>query len=166
MTQVLRHGGVAHEIRPFTPYGYDERQYCSPGFDLPVGCLMRSVWGEFPQYHTSADDLSFVEPGALAESLRVCTEVVDVLEHDRVYLNTNPFCEPALGRRGLYRPTGGDGIGAENLARLWVLNLSDGNSSLLDIAERSGLSFAAVRDAAVELAAHGLLTASERRASS
>jgi len=157
MTHVLRHGSVAHEVRPFSPYGYDERQFCSPGFDLPVGCLMRSVWGEFPQYHTSADDLTFVRPQALAESLRACVDVTSVLEHDRVYRNTSPFCEPALGRRGLYSAPEGHGVGNKNLARLWALNLSDGTHSLLDIAERSGMSFADINEAAVELATHGLL---------
>jgi aminopeptidase-like protein len=157
VAQVLRDAGVAHEILDFSPYGYDERQFCSPGFNLPVGCLMRSVWGSFPEYHTSADDLEFVTPSALAETHRTCTAVADLLEANRTYLNTSPYCEPALGKRGLYRTTGGGGIGTENLARLWVLNLSDGTHSLLDIAERSRLTFAAITDAAVALAEHGLL---------
>jgi aminopeptidase-like protein len=157
MAHLLRHREVPHEIREFTPYGYDERQFCSPGFNLPVGCLMRSVWGEFAEYHTSADNLTFVKPEALEESLSLCIDLVNLLEHDRVYLNTNPYCEPALGRRGLYHPTGGYGIGLKNLARLWVLNLSDGHHSLLDIAERSAMSFEAVLEAAGELADHGLI---------
>src|SRR5262249_10809417 len=57
---VLRHYSKSAEILEFSPYGYDERQYCSPGFNLPVGCLMRSVWGTFPEYHTSADNLDFI----------------------------------------------------------------------------------------------------------
>lgn len=158
MALALRCQPVAHEIRDFSPYGYDERQYCSPGFDLPVGCLMRSVWGEFREYHTSADDLQLVTPEALSGSLRVCLDVVDVLEHNRTYMNTNPYCEPALGRRGLYRTTGGSHIEDENLARLWVLNLSDGRHSLLDIAERAGMTFAITRRVAEELHQHGLLS--------
>jgi aminopeptidase-like protein len=160
LTHVLQHASITHEVRPFTPYGYDERQFCSPGFDLPVGCLMRSVWGEFPQYHTSADDLSFVQPQALAESYRICFEAIDILEDDCTYRNTSPFCEPALGRRGLYGASGGHGLGNKNLARLWVLNLSDGAHSLLDIAERSGMRFAEICEAAHELSAHGLLAES------
>jgi len=152
MAQVLRYSGTPFELREFSPYGYDERQFCSPGFNLPMGCLSRSVWGEFPQYHTSADDLTFVEPAALAESLRVCVDVMDVLEHDRVYRNTNPYGEPALGRRGLY-----SGVTSENLSRLWVLNLADGDHSLLDIAERSGMNLAEIRTAVTELLEHGLL---------
>jgi aminopeptidase-like protein len=158
VSHVLRARGVEHEIRPFHPYGYDERQYCSPGFNLAVGCLMRSAWGEFPEYHTSADSVDFVTPSALAGTLDVCTGIVDLLERNVAYRSTNPFCEPALGRRGLYRSTGGAGIGDENLARLWVLNLADGSHTLLDVAERSGLSFALLADCAEELARHGLLT--------
>jgi aminopeptidase-like protein len=157
VAHVLGSAGVPHEIRDFSPYGYDERQYCSPGFNLPVGCLMRSVWGEFPQYHTSADNLDFVTPPALAESLSTCLSIMALLERNRTFRNTNPYGEPALGRRGLYRPTDGQHIGEENLARLWILNLSDGSHSLLDIAERAGLSFSTVNEAAEELVRAGLL---------
>jgi aminopeptidase-like protein len=156
---VLGHCGEASEILDFSPYGYDERQYCSPGFNLAVGCLMRSVWGTFPEYHTSADNLEFVHPHALAQSLRVCTSIFDVLENNHRYRNLSPYCEPQLGKRNLYRTTGGDGIGAEINARLWVLNLSDGEHSLLDIAERSGVPFSTIRNAAEVLSEAGLLAA-------
>lgn len=155
---ILRHYSESHEILEFSPYGYDERQYCSPGFNLAVGCLMRSVWGSFPEYHTSADNLSFIQPLKLAESLRVCTAILDVVENNRLYCNQNPYCEPQLGRRNLYRSTGGQSVGAEITARLWVLNLSDGKHSLLDIAERSGLPFASISDAAELLQQAGLLS--------
>lgn len=158
VTHVLRHHSDSPEILEFSPYGYDERQYCSPGFNLPVGCLMRSVWGTFPQYHTSADNLSFIQAPKLAESLRVCTAVLDVLENNRRYCSQNPYCEPQLGRRNLYRSTGGDAVGAEISARLWVLNLSDGENSLLEIAERSGIPFSAIADAAELMCQSGLLS--------
>jgi aminopeptidase-like protein len=145
------------EFLEFSPYGYDERQYCSPGFNLPVGCLMRSVWGTFPEYHTSADNLDFVKPQCLAESFYVCANVLNVLENNRNYRNLNLFCEPQLGRRGLYRTTGGDSIADEINARLWVLNFSDGKHSLLDIAERSRLPFPVILDAANLLRDCGLL---------
>jgi len=157
VVHLLKARGIAHEIRPFHPYGYDERQYCSPGFNLAVGCLMRSAWGEFPEYHTSADNVDFVTASALAETLDVCAGVVDVLERNATYRSLNPYCEPALGRRGLYRSTGGAGIGDENLARLWILNLADGNHTLLDVAERSGMPFALLADCANELEQHRLL---------
>jgi aminopeptidase-like protein len=162
---VLRDQNAPHQLLDFSPYGYDERQFCSPGFNLPVGCLMRSVWGQFPEYHTSADNLDFVKPDTLAGTLDVCRQVMELLEANQTYRNTNPFCEPALGRRGLYRSTGGDGLGTDNLARLWVLNLSDGQHSLLDIAERAGLRFQVIRDVARELAEHGLLVDVTKEAS-
>jgi len=158
MAHVLEHEVGAHEVLEFSPYGYDERQYCSPGFNLPVGCLMRSVWGTFPQYHTSADNLEFIHPAKLAESLRVCVAVVDVLENNRRYRNLSPFCEPQLGKRGIYRKMGGPII-EQNLVHLfWVLNYSDGGHSLLDIAERSGIPFSAIGEAAELLSQNGLLS--------
>ncbi|CAN5611272.1 DUF4910 domain-containing protein [soil metagenome] len=155
---VLKHSGAPYEVIDFSPYGYDERQYCSPGFNLPVGCLMRSRHGEFPEYHTSADNLEFVRPEALADSLAKCLAVVDLLEHNRTYVNQSPRCEPQLGRRGLYpvKASGGDGR-AEEMALLWVLNLADGEHSLLDIAERANLPFAALKQAAAALAGTDLL---------
>ena len=155
---VLQHSSESAEILEFSPDGYDERQYCSPGFNLPVGCLMRSVWGKFPEYHTSADNLDFIRPQQLAKSLRVCAAVIDVLEDNRRYRNLSPFCEPQLGRRNLYRPVGDNAIGVETSARLWVLNLSDGEHSLLDIAERSGIPFSAIQEAAEVLCHAGLLS--------
>jgi aminopeptidase-like protein len=148
---VLRHAGD-HEIQPFSPYGYGERQYCSPGFDLPVGRLSRTPHDCYPEYHTSADDLTLIRADRLADSFAACLTIIDVLEHDRAYVNQHPKCEPQLGRRGLYRE-----IGAEEMAMLWVLNQSDGQHSLLDIAERSGLKFEPVRRAAALLAHHKLL---------
>jgi aminopeptidase-like protein len=147
------------KILEFSPYGYDERQYCSPGFNLPVGCLMRSVWGTFPEYHTSADNLEFIRPEQLAESLKVCASMVEVMEGNRRFRNLCPFGEPQLGRRNLYRSTGGPAIAEEINARLWVLNLSDGEHTLLDIAERSGIAFPLVLDAAKLLMENGLLSA-------
>jgi aminopeptidase-like protein len=155
---VLRSSGEPFGVEEFVPFGYDERQYCSPGFNLPVGSLTRTPYGRYPEYHTSADNLDFVKPEALEGSLRTYLAVIDALEGNRRYLNLNPKCEPQLGRRGLYRTIGGDESGrSRELALLWVLNLSDGENGLLDIAERSGLSFTAVRSAAEALLEVGLL---------
>jgi aminopeptidase-like protein len=145
---VLRTSGSPYKILDFSPYGYDERQYCSPGFDLAVGSLMRTPNGEYPEYHTSGDNLDFVSAQSLADSLLNYLSVLDVLENNDTFLNLNPKGEPQLGRRGLYPLMGAVGVGDELLARLWVLNLSDGEHSLLDIAERSGLSFPLIREAA------------------
>jgi aminopeptidase-like protein len=158
MAHVLRHSGHDHEIVDFTPYGYDERQFCSPGFNLPVGCFSRSMYGRYPEYHTSADDLTFVEPAMLGDSFAKVLSALYVLEHDRAFVNRNPKCEPQLGKRGIYRAVGGQSKEQiDELAMLWVLNLSDGTRSLLDVANRSGLSFATIKAAADLLKAHDLL---------
>lgn len=154
---VLRHLDASATTLPFSPYGYDERQYCSPGFNLPVGCLMRSVWGTFPEYHTSADNLDFISPDSLAESFMVCETVFDVLENNFRYKNLSPYCEPQLGKRGLYPATGGHAPDLEINSSLWVLSLSDGTNSLLDIAERSGIPFVHLKNAAQCLLDNGLL---------
>lgn len=155
---VLKHSGQEYQSRDFNPYGHDERQYCSPGFNLPVGCFSRSPHGEFAEYHTSADDLGFVRPQHLAESLAVCLSILGVLDNNRRYLNLNPMGEPQLRQRGLYRSMGGSGgATGRELALLWALNLSDGEHSLLDIAERSGLRFDVIKTAADVLTEHGLL---------
>jgi aminopeptidase-like protein len=141
----------------FVPWGWDERQFNSPGFDLPVGCLTRSLEGEFPEYHSSADDLDLICAEHLEESLYAVLEVLHVLEGDRTYRNVSPKGEPQLGRRGLFRSVGGADPEAGQLALLWVLNQSDGSHSLLDIAERSGLAFEVIEEAATALEAAGLL---------
>jgi aminopeptidase-like protein len=158
MAHVLRHSGETSTIIEFFPYGYDERQYCSPGFDLPVGCFMRTPHGQYPEYHSSADDLDFVKPGSLARSYAKCLGVFDLLEGNRTYINQNPKCEPQLGRRGLYRTVAGQQEKQwTELALFWVLNASDGLHSLLDIAERADLSFAMILSAAEALLEVGLL---------
>jgi aminopeptidase-like protein len=95
----------------------------------------------------------------LAGSLRVCAAILDVLENNECFLNENPYGEPQLGRRNLYPPAGGGALAAELPARLWVLNLSDGRHSLLDIAERSGIPFQEIRGAAEILRQGGVLSA-------
>jgi aminopeptidase-like protein len=155
---VLKYSGKKHELLDFSPYGYDERQFCSPGINLPVGRFSRSEHGTFPEYHTSADNLGFVQPSSLAESFEVCVSILAILEENTTYLNLNPKCEPQLGKRGLYRAIGGPAnSGVNESALLWVLNLSDGRHSLLEIAERSGMRFAVLHQAAKVLAAHDLL---------
>ena len=138
-------------VVPFTPYGYDERQLCAPGFDLPVGRLTRSVNGGYAEYHSSADNLEFITAPALAESLAACQEIVTIVETNERYVNRAPKGEPRLGKRGLYGMLGGGEPAEREHALLWVLNQSDGSRSLLDIARRSGLGFGALRTAAAQL---------------
>jgi aminopeptidase-like protein len=156
--QVLRQSGDPYEILEFSPYGYDERQFCSPGFNLPMGCLMRTPHGCFPEYHTSADNLEFISPQSLADSFSKCLSIFNLIETNAAYVNLNPKCEPQLGKRGLYRAIGGQtDAKAGELAILWVLNFSDGNFSLLDIAERSDVGYDKLKNAADLLTEHGLL---------
>lgn len=158
MTHVLHHAGPGAEILDFFPYGYDERQFCSPGFDLPVGLFQRSRFGNFPEYHTSADDLDFIRPEHLAKSYSIIGAVIGVLENDYHPMTLNPCGEPQLGRRGLYDSIGGKPIERDTgMAYLWIMNLADGNHTLLDIAERAGMPFRVVLDAARRLLEAGLI---------
>lgn len=156
---VLRDLGADHRILPWEPWGGDERQFCSPGFDLPLGTLTRTPHGEFDGYHTSADGLDLIRPESLGGAVEACLQVIDVLESNRRCTNLSPHGEPQLGRRGLYRTAGGAvATPDDERALLWVLNLSDGRSSLLDVARRSGLRYPVVRRAAERLEQAGLLT--------
>lgn len=159
MVHVLNHAAPGRaNIIDFFPYGYDERQYSSPGFDLPVGLFQRSQFGTFPEYHTSGDNLDFITPEHLEGSFRMLAAAIDIIERDRVLLNLKPKCEPQLGKRGLYDAIGGGKEApAQRMALLWVLNFCDGAHSLFDIAERSGMPFATINAAAELLLEHGLL---------
>jgi aminopeptidase-like protein len=155
---ILRTSADNSNVIDFHPYGYDERQFCSPGFNLSVGCVMRTPFGEYPEYHTSADNLQFISSNALVDSFLKCASAMDILEHNRAYLNQNSKCEPQLGKRGLYESLGGQTHGKlRELAMLWVLNRSDGNHTLLDIAEKSEIPFATIKDTADALLEHNLL---------
>ena len=154
----MRDAGRPFELLPFSPWGYDERQFNSPGFRLPVGLLMRTPHGTYPEYHTSADDLDFIDAGQLADSVALVRSIIGILERDRIVRSTAPLGEPQLGRRGLYPSVGGatDRV-PDQMALLWVLNQADGDHSLVDIAERSHLPFERVADAADVLGAVGLV---------
>ncbi|MEN5278842.1 DUF4910 domain-containing protein [Brucella sp. TWI432] len=159
MAQVLESSElVGAKLHDFWPYGYDERQFCSPGFNLPVGLFQRSLYGAFPQYHTSADNLDFIRPEYLEQSYNFIMMAIEIAERNWTPINTSPKGEPQLGRRGLYANTGGDhNAAARAMALLWVLNLADGGHSILDMAERVGLPFAQLADVADRLKDAGLL---------
>ncbi len=154
---VLSESAPGHSVEAFEPTGYDERQFCSPGFDLPFGRLCRTPNGHYPQYHTSADNLEFVKPESLALSLELLLRIVETWEGNRVFRNLAPYGEPQLGKRGLYRPMGGVNGNVDETALLWVLNLADGTRSLLDIARRSQLPFSTISTATARLETAGLL---------
>jgi aminopeptidase-like protein len=147
-----------HKVINFIPYGYDERQFCSPGINLAVGNLTRIPYSEYPEYHTSADNVSFISEKALVDSYNIFKRVFQFIEADRKFLNLFPKGEPQLGKRGLY-----DNVGGRNdskilqLAFLWVLNFSDGNNTLVDIAIRSDMTIDIIDEAASMLLDKGLL---------
>lgn len=156
--KALKNLGMSYEVIDFYPYGYDERQYCSPGFNLPVGRLTRKPHGEFPEYHTSADNLDFVDPENLEESFKLLLTIFNIIETKKIYLNLSPFGEPQLGKRGLFRNVGGATKTKDyEMALLWVLNLSDGYHSLSFISERSGLDTHIINKAANSLLEVGLI---------
>jgi len=147
-----------HRVIDFSPYGYDERQFCSPGFNLGVGSLTRTPYAGYPEYHTSADNPAFVSPSAMEDTLGALKDAFGVLDRNRRYVNLSPYGEPQLGKRGLYDSLGGRSDAKQaQMAMLWVLNLSDGEHSLLDIAERAGLPFDIVDVAARALHDAGLV---------
>ena len=159
MEHVLKSGWTDYNLRDFTPFGYDERQFCSPGFNLPVGCLMRTPHGEYHEYHCSLDNLDFVKPQNLEDTWRICTSLLDLLERNRTYRNLSPHGEPQLGKRGLYQAMGQQSHDRQalQLSMLWVLNQSDGDHDLLDISIRSGIPFPTIATAADMLHKHDLL---------
>ncbi|HTE33146.1 MAG TPA: DUF4910 domain-containing protein [Chryseolinea sp.] len=155
---VLKSKSSTNNVIDFFPYGYDERQYCSPGFNLAVGCLSRTPFGQYDEYHTSADNLEYITTASLEDSYHTYLEIINVLESNKKYINVNPKCEPQLGRRGLYNQQGGDNDNQNfQLAALWILNLSDGEHTLVSICQKSKMSFNSINFAAQKLLECGLL---------
>jgi len=155
---ILRHRNMPFNTLEFSPYGYDERQFASPGINLPVGRLTRTPNGAYPEYHTSADNMGLITPDAMADSLAAYYEIITLIENNLIYQSNFPYCEPQLGKRGLYRTTGGHANAEQReLALLWVLNQADGQHDLLDIAERAGISFSTIAVAANELVAGNVI---------
>ncbi|MBV4430580.1 DUF4910 domain-containing protein [Clostridium tyrobutyricum] len=156
--EVLRESGFEYNIIDFFPLGSDERQFCSPGFNLPVGSLMRTPYGRFPEYHTSADNLEFIDKYKLEETLKRYLDTVYFIENNGKYINLNPKCEPQLGKRGLYSMLGSQKKSTKyQVAMLWILNYSDGNNSLLDIAKQSNIDFYTIKQCTDMLVENNLL---------
>ena len=155
---ILKNSNSEYKIVDFFPSGSDERQFCSPGFNLPVGSLMRTPYGKFSQYHTSEDNLDFVGAHYLADSYVKYINTIFVLENNKKFVNLNPKCEPQLGKRGLYRQIGGQKLSQDSeMAIFWMLNFSDDEHSILDISEKSGIKFEILVDAALKLQQNNLI---------
>ena len=182
--EVLKDTGEEHKVVDFFPTGSDERQFCSPGFNLPVGALVRTFAPEFSEYHTSADNTEFVKAQYLGDTLSKYVKVITKLEenfgkfkpndkeklgksikekNDRIFLNLNPKCEPQLGKRKLYHdigsqiPSQGGKKIINQFALLWVLNYSDGFHYLSDIVKLSGYDLIDIENSADALVKSHLL---------
>jgi aminopeptidase-like protein len=153
----LKHSGKPYQVVEFSPLGSDERQYGSPGFNLPVGSLMRSMYGTYPEYHTSLDNKAFISFEAMAESTEMYLGIMKTLESNRTYKNLFPYGEPQLGKRGLYQTLGKNTIPELSSAVFWLLNYADGNHDLLWIAEKSGYSIELLAKAAQACLQAGLI---------
>ena len=154
----LQDSGYPYQLKDFTPYGYDERQFCSPGFDLAVGNISRREFGTFAEYHTSADNMSTVCHETLDQSLQFFSSIVQATETAEYFENRHGRCEPQLGKYGLYDSVGGYRSDTSDiLAMLWVLNGSDGHQSLQSISVKSGISLSDLRGAAQRLLDVGLV---------
>lgn len=156
--KVVREIDPRSRVLDFAPYGYDERQFCAPGFNLPIGRLTRSGEGGYPEYHSSADDISVVSVEALSESLLALMRIIGRVDDNRRLQSTNPRGEPRLGKRGLFRAVGG-GVSATALehAMLWILNAADGTHGLHDIAASSGIAPDVLERSAIALRECGLV---------
>jgi aminopeptidase-like protein len=151
---ILKYHYPHHSILEFAVGGSDERQYCSPGFNLPVGSLMRTPYQRYNQYHTSLDNKEFISFDALAETIEAYTRICSLLEANRTYKNQIAFCEPQLGKRGLYPSSVDPLFNREETHRLLhFLSFADGEKDLIDIAEwrkESALLYSNIIDACGE----------------
>lgn len=127
---------ISSDFRRYTwlDRGSDERQYCAPGVDLPIATITRSKYGEYPEYHTSLDDLSFVTAQGLQGGFEALRQCIDVIENN-VYLKTTVLCEPQLGKRGLYPTLSTKQSAVDVQVMMNLISYCDGTRSLLDIAE-------------------------------
>jgi aminopeptidase-like protein len=161
--KVLTDTEEPYKIIDFFPWGSDERQFSSPGFNIPIGLLMRTPYGQFPEYHTSADNLDFISSNHLSNSLRKYLDIIYIIETDVKFENLNPKCEPHLRKKGLSRISGGQkDPDLTLLAKFWLLNLSDCTNSLLDISIRSKIHYKKIKKSADLLQECGLLKLIEK----
>lgn len=154
----LRKHAPDHVEYSYLDRGSDERQYCSPGVDLPVASMMRTRYNSYPEYHTSLDDLNLVTPTGLAGALEAYTKTIDLIERNFTYKATTP-CEPQLGKRGLYPTLSTRGAGYSVRAMTNVLAYADGTRDLVDLADKIGITADEAIEISEKLVAAGLLTA-------
>ena len=129
-----------NNVKEFNYYSYldrgsDERQYCSPGVDLPVCSIMRSKYGTFPEYHTSLDDLTLISPEGLEGGFNVLKKTIEILESNNYYLSL-VICEPQLGKRGLYPNISTKDTHKNTLTMMNLIAYADGTIDLIDLANK------------------------------
>ncbi len=146
---------------PYSKRGSDERQYNAPGVNLPVVCFCRSKFGEFPEYHTSADDMTYISPEGFEGSYEVMTKVIEALENNATYQVT-VLCEPQLGKRGLYSTISRKGTYDFVMIQRDVIAYSDGQNDVIDLSNRIGIPVSDILDVIKPLAENGLLKAIDR----
>lgn len=160
---ILKQTQPEYNIENFFPTGSDERQYCSPGFNLPVGSIMRTRYAKYKEYHTSGDNKEFICFAAMQQSVELYLKVIELIENNKFYINKMPFCEPQLGKRGLYPSLGSQKDTALAVdAMMWVLNLADGTKDLIDIITASNHDYKTILSVAATLEQNGLLEEVER----
>lgn len=164
---VLAHQPEGHQVIEFAVGGSDERQYCSPGFNLPVGSITRSMYQTYPEYHTSLDNKDFISFSAMERSIEVYFQIVQTLEWNECYVNTQPYCEPQLGKRGLYHQLGGQPDRKKSTRQLLhLLSFADGERDLIDIAAWRDEPATEYLPVIQLLQEHGLLTTESPKSAS
>lgn len=153
---VLKHHADKYVSYTFLERGSDERQYCSPGMDLPIVSLMRSKYGAYSEYHTSLDNLAFISSEGLQGSFEALQKCLVILENN-YHPKIRTLCEPQLGKRGLYPSLSDKNVHNKVYNIVNFLAYADGNNDLIDIAEKINVSALELIPLMKDLGEHGLL---------
>lgn len=155
---VLKHSGEEYRIRPFDPLGSDERQYASPGFNLPVGVMMRTPYSEYPEYHTSLDNKNLMDFEKMETLITLMVNMVKAFEMNSNYENKIKYCEPFLGKRNLYEELSTERSHSDTIKmRMRLLNFLDGTRDLVDVCDRYGYYILDLQEEVTQLIEHQLI---------
>ena len=153
---VLKHTDPDFKMYTWLDRGSDERQYCAPGVDLPIATVMRSKYGEYPEYHTSLDDLSLVTPAGLEGGFKVLRNSIKILENNN-YPKTTVLCEPQLSKKGIYPTLSTKESGKQVKTMMNLISYCDGTLTLLEIADLIEEPFWKLLPIIHKLKKHGLI---------
>jgi len=158
---ILKHTDPNFKSYTWFDRGSDERQYCAPGIDLPIATIMRTKYGEYPEYHTSLDNLeNVVTPAGLDGGYWAIRRAIEAIEKNKKY-RTTVFCEPQMGKRGLYPTLSAKNSAQEVRLMMNLISLCDGQYSLLDIAENLNIPIWELYELTEQLVKHELLEINE-----